>query len=634
MTANIANVTQASPSPHLTSPSPPPKQHNQPPEILLSAKQKVKLGRSRPTHPSRSQANQTSLRDYSLDPYSNPRGQDIPATGDPMLQREAKDGIIRFGSNNINGNDLSSRPFAIATDIDTTDRLGIDVMGLQETKTPWTPANIRLYNQQCQMVWPTGSCSVFSSAPVDYTDKDYQAGGTALVAHGPTKGRVIASDSDPLGRFSWMRLQGKRDEGILVISAYRTCHTKSDNPGPWTAWYQQYSGLRTRGVTNPESRHLLLDDLADLIAEHRNEGYRPILMWDANEDWIKRSHKHQGDRLKDFMTSTQLIDPFFEKFKSAPRTYVESNNRLDYIMIDPALLPAVRRIGYLSNTEANMSDHVLAYIDFNEKALFKGIINRPTEIHCREFIIEQTDKQLLFTTMARTLFNNHKIAERVMALAASFVEHGTTDENIAAYVKLDTEIIDLIVSAAKQTSRRKFGYTRSEELTTAGQLLILYKCLLSCKRRRQPLPPGCTKSAKRLDHDITFYDDVSIRTLRKMVRSKRKELWNIQKECEEKRINWIQGLAEDRTRAAGDLDWQAKMEKMKQTTIERQINRKLTVITKGTHSQLDRIQIPTGTWYISESSKELYRYDQGVWEAHPQRPESSSSYFTHRTPSR
>ena len=121
------------------------------------------------------------------------------------------------------------------------------------------------------------------------------------------------------------------------------------------------------------------------------------------------------------------------------------------------------------------------------------------------------------------------------------------------------------------------------------------------------------------------------------VRAKRVALWNVQKECEEKRINWIKGLAEDRTRAAGDLDWEAKMEHMKKTTIERQINRKLTAVTKGTHRQLDRIQIPTWDWYYSESSRELFHYDNGVWEAYPeqarnfQTADQPTKYCTHHT---
>jgi hypothetical protein len=246
-------------------------------------------------------------------------------------------------------------------------------------------------------------------------------------------------------------------------------------------------------------------------------------------------------------------------------------------------------------------------------------------------MICQDDKKLGFTTLARTQFILHKISERVMKLAADFTEHGPTATNIITYVKLDKEIIELIICAAKKAGRKKFGYTRSPDLVRAGQLLMLYKCLLSCKLRRQPLPESCIKSAIRLEVDVSKYDTTTAKDFRKAVYKRRRELWTVQKECEDRRIAWLKELAVDRTRAAGDTDWEKKMNAMRRTVEERQINRKLTSITKGTHSQLDCIQIPTDSWYYSKKESEIYHYDKGVWEAYPCLSEESNTYFTHHT---
>jgi hypothetical protein len=162
----------------------------------------------------------------------------------------------------------------------------------------------------------------------------------------------------------------------------------------------EYIGLRESGIKDPQPRFQILKDLTTFIDEKREQGYRPIVMMDANEDWVAESHKQQGNKLKKFMQHSQLADPFFLKFNQAPRTYVRGKHRLDYILVDPALLPAIRNIGYLGSMEANISDHTMAYIDFDEKLLFKGLINRPTEIHSREFMICQDDKKLKFTTLA------------------------------------------------------------------------------------------------------------------------------------------------------------------------------------------------------------------------------------------
>jgi hypothetical protein len=189
-----------------------------------------------------------------------------------------------------------------------------------------------------------------------------------------------------------MALRGGRDEGILCISGYRTPHAAADHPGPNTAYSIQYDDQRERGIKKPNPRQQFLDDLTVLIKEYRAKGYCPIIALDANEDWVNCSHPTERERLHKFIIRNQLCDPYFNKFQVAPRTYIDGPWRLDYILIDTALEDAVERVGYLGSHEGNFSDHTMAYIDFNAKKLVRGIINLPTEIHSREFLIEQTGK--------------------------------------------------------------------------------------------------------------------------------------------------------------------------------------------------------------------------------------------------
>jgi hypothetical protein len=105
-----------------------------------------------------------------------------------------------------------------------------------------------------------------------------------------------------------------------VVCVYRVCQTKEDNPGIFTAYHQhqQYTGLRSIGIRDPNPRQQVLLDLIALIDEKRQEGYRPIIMMDANEDWVNESHKKQGNKLKKFMNEGTLVDAFYEKFKYSP----------------------------------------------------------------------------------------------------------------------------------------------------------------------------------------------------------------------------------------------------------------------------------------------------------------------------
>ena len=445
-------------------------------------------------------------------------------SGDELLTRTEDDGLFRYASNNIAGSKMGKYALTVALDIKTTKQLGIDAMALQETRRPWTPANRNQYDAQCRIMYPQGFRNVFSSPPWRYDESDYQAGGTLLSANRNIVGRIEKSGADEWGRICWMTLRGRRDEGVLLVSGYRTPHKKSDRPGPKTGFTIQWEGLRKLGVKEPDPRQRFLEDLSKLIEEKRAEGYRPIIAMDANEDWVNNSHPEEKEKLQKFLERNQLIDPFYEKFKTSPRTYEHGPSRLDYIFIDPAFRSAVRRVGILGSQEGNFSDHSMCYIDFDSKTLFRGVVNRPIDLTSREFMLTQADKVLTFTCILRRLQEEHKIRERVFKLARCFAEHGKTEDNVQKYQAIDREHKELILCAASKAGHKEFGYARSKLLTEAGQVVILYKALLSCKETNDPQPSaGCIRAAERMKVELGFYENITYNQLRSLVATKRKE---------------------------------------------------------------------------------------------------------------
>jgi hypothetical protein len=149
-------------------------------------------------------------------------------------------------------------------------------------------------------------------------------------ATGRVTGRILKSGTDPWGRFTWILLRGNRDEGILFISAYRVCQKKGTKAGSNTAFMQQIEEMldeelkeseelakANKPILNSVQRSLdprdrLLQDLKQLITEHRGKGFCPILFMDANEDWTKKT----GSTLRSFLQETQLQDPLYDQFKN------------------------------------------------------------------------------------------------------------------------------------------------------------------------------------------------------------------------------------------------------------------------------------------------------------------------------
>ena len=308
--------------------------------------------------------------------------------------------------------------------------LGIDTQGMLEINKPWNAGNKWRYEMMMDIMFRNSKAS-YSSAPAAHDCKTLP-GGNLLTLVGNGAGRAQKAEGDKWGRFCWQTIIGARDEGVIVITAYRVCQEARDNPGPYTAYTQQYTAMREQGVQKPNPRKQILTDLLALIREKRLEGYKPILMMDANGDDNYEDDIDQD--LKQFIEDAHLVDHFHEKFPEPSRTYTRGKKRLDRILFDSALVGAIERIGYLGTHEGQFSDHVYAYVDFNEKKLFRGEINRPVDLYSREFLIEQTDKMVAFQKVLEKSLKLNLVKERVFNLAKSFAQ---TKQNVRAYQKLD-----------------------------------------------------------------------------------------------------------------------------------------------------------------------------------------------------
>ena len=552
------------------------------------------------------------------------RHANILPAGDKLKPRQEDDGIFRVGYHNIHTTTMGEG-FEVAHEIDTIESLGVDMQGMSEINRPWTTGNKSQYDMMMEMMF-NQSHTIYSSGEATH-DKKYTPGGNLLTINGHNTGRKISSGTDKWGRFCWTTLRGGRDEGIIVINAYRVCHEKGDNPGPFTAYTYQYTEMRKAGIEKPNPRRQILRDILKLIKTKRAEGFRPIVMMDANGDY--RHTKDPDKDLDQFIKDAQLSDPYIERFPEQIKTYMYGSKRIDYILTDPALVHAIRDIGYLGSHEGTLSDHVYAYVDFEEKLLFRGIINRPVPLHSREFRIEQKDKVQEFLVQLIKLFKHHKIKDRVFKLSDLFRRFGKSKRNVDKYQKMDREIRELAVATSSKVGKRKYGYMRNPTLTTKGRVLILWKMILDCKRRRAPPTDAVIHRAKEYNVDLEASMERSEKSIRKEVYRCKKELWEAQKTCEDERAEWLKGEAMDRAHATGDKDWEAGLKRMIHTAETRAVNRKLTAITKGSHGTLDRIEVPTHDWFHSEKEQELYRYDKGNFEAYPQA--TVNKYYKHHS---
>ena len=73
------------------------------------------------------------------------------------------------------------------------------------------------------------------------------------------------------------------------------------------------------GDNSLDPRTRVLNDVKDVIDQKRREGFRPILLMDANDDWTKPGSK----TFQAFIRSLNLVDPLHKKFSTTlQKTYV------------------------------------------------------------------------------------------------------------------------------------------------------------------------------------------------------------------------------------------------------------------------------------------------------------------------
>jgi hypothetical protein len=142
-------------------------------------------------------------------------------------------------------------------------------------------------------------------------DKFYKPGGTMLLAQGNVVGRIKERGSDPLGRWSWIKLIGRDKRLITVISAYQVC-VRPTHPTGTTAYHQQESLLRQQGIPKPKPRKHFYRDLNKFVQTSKTRQELIILVGDFNEPMTERSSMAR------IASKHQLVDILYQRNSHLP----------------------------------------------------------------------------------------------------------------------------------------------------------------------------------------------------------------------------------------------------------------------------------------------------------------------------
>jgi hypothetical protein len=142
---------------------------------------------------------------------------------------------------NINGINLSKNAVQFRDLCTKIKQADIDILAVAEHSLDINKFTVRqLLQDAARQTFPQQLLhSSTSSIPAD---KFYKPGGTMLLAQGDIVGRVKERGSDSLGRWTWLKLIGRNNRLITVISAHQVCVRPTYSTGT-TAYHQQESLL-------------------------------------------------------------------------------------------------------------------------------------------------------------------------------------------------------------------------------------------------------------------------------------------------------------------------------------------------------------------------------------------------------
>ena len=284
-----------------------------------------------------------------------------------------------------------------------------------------------------------------------------------------------------MGRWSYVTLQGKSNRRVMFITAYRVC--EQHDPGPETAYFQQWTYLRSQGIIDPKPRQQILDDLAQFIKEKTAAGYEVGLSMDGNEPLTYDS------ALTDFFADTGLFclhsqlyaDDYYIK-NPMPSTYKRGRHKIDYQAGTLGLLLWSKRGGWEAFDEGLGGDHRTGFVDFSLTGLLNG------KIHDMEPAKQQTLRSTNIKVVREYRLELHRQLQHHNILAQiDRLHHLAQTRPFNKAMQLETERIDRTVKESKIAAERhcKQWYFRNEwspKLVQHALQQKFWKVLLSSKR--------------------------------------------------------------------------------------------------------------------------------------------------------
>ena len=186
------------------------------------------------------------------------------------------------------------------------------------------------------------------------------------------------ADRSELGRWSWLRLRGRNEVFVRIVSAYRPNPPIANSP--MSVYAQQKCTLNLRNDRRCP-REAFWDDILKEIATWQEEGDQVVLMLDANQDV-------RDQVIKNKLATVQMREILLERHgQDAPNTYNRGRLPIDGIFATPAI--DIIKGGYHGFGDTIPSDHRCLWFDVSYTTAFGHDL--PKTVHAKARRLKMED---------------------------------------------------------------------------------------------------------------------------------------------------------------------------------------------------------------------------------------------------
>ncbi len=278
------------------------------------------------------------------------------------LDLEKPAGTFRLYGMNPNGFRLDKKGGDITEFFQMAESIDADFVGCSEHNLDFTQFRVQDTANKAIRNTVEHSKAVWSTTPTPF-DSVYKPGGTMSCVIGNGVARVKKTGGDDLGRWSYIKLAGKDDRVITIVTVYQVCNqsTTALNRDKCTAHAQQRSLLIQRNKQDPSPIKHFRKDLDQFLRGCKAKDELLILFGDFNE--VLGS---QSNGISKFARDYDLMDIMHASHRLPDLdTYARGRDRLDYVLASPTVYQSVTACGYDPFNERFFSDHRGYFVDLN-----------------------------------------------------------------------------------------------------------------------------------------------------------------------------------------------------------------------------------------------------------------------------